>query len=73
MEEHDCKLGEGEREWVHTANKYVDTKHLPMLGKMLKLFDDTSALVGRWVLLALMFGGMTGVLWWVVCKLGVWK
>ena len=67
--EPDCKLNEGEREWVHTAQKYVDSKYLPLAGKMLKMFDDTSTLIGRWVLLALMFGGMAGVMWWFATKI----
>ena len=63
-----CRLSTEEREWVHTAQKYVDTKHLPLAGKMLKMFDDTSTLIGRWVLLALMFGGMAGVMWFIGSK-----
>jgi hypothetical protein len=65
----ECRLNEEEREWVHTASKYVDTRHLPMMGKILKMFDDTSTLIGRWILLALIFGGMTGVLWYFGTKL----
>lgn len=67
--EEDCGLTSMEREWLHTAFKYVDSRHLPMAGKMLKLFDDTSTLIGRWILLALMFGGMAGVLWWIGSKI----
>jgi hypothetical protein len=67
--EEDCKLSSEEREWVHTAATYVDKKNLPLAGKMLQLFDDTSTLIGRYVLLALMFGGMAGVLWWVGSRL----
>ena len=66
--EEECKLNTTEREWVHTANKYIDSKHLPLAGKMLNMFDDTSTLIGRGILLALMFGGMAGVLWWVGAK-----
>jgi hypothetical protein len=58
-------LTEQEKEWVETASKYVDTKHLPLAGKLLKTFEDTSTIIGRAILLALMFGGMAGVLWWV--------
>ena len=58
-----------EREWVHTASKYIDSKHLPLAGKMLKMFDETSTLIGRGILLALMFGGMAGILWWVGSKM----
>ena len=67
-----CRLDEKEREWVHTATKYVDSRHLPLAGKMLKMFDETSTLIGRWVLLALMFGGMAGVLWYIGAKLSRW-
>ncbi len=65
----DCKLDAKEREWLHTANKYIDSKFLPLAGKLLKLFDETSTLIGRGILLALMFGGMAGLLWWVAVKL----
>ena len=65
----ECRLSSDEREWVHTAHKYVDSKHLPLAGKMLRLFDDTSTLLGRWVLLSLMFGGMAGVLWYFGSKI----
>ena len=68
-----CRLDEKEREWVHTAQKYVDSKHLPMAGKMLRLFDDTSTIIGRWILLALMFGGMAGIMWYIAVKLGLGK
>jgi hypothetical protein len=68
-EPEDCKLNADEREWVHTACKYVNTKNLPLAGKMLQLFDETSTLIGRWILLALMFGGMAGLLWWVGSRL----
>ena len=64
-----CNFTEEEREWVHTAKKYVDSKHLPLAGKLLKTFDDTSTLIGRWILLSLMFGGMAGVLWYFGSKL----
>lgn len=67
--EDECKLNETEREWVHTASKYIDSKFLPLAGKMLKMFDETSTLIGRGILLALMFGGMAGLLWWVGSKL----
>ena len=65
----DCNLSEEEREWLHTAIKYVSSKHLLLAGKMLKMFDDTSTLIGRWILLSLMFGGMAGVLWYFGSKL----
>mgnify|MGYP003145778761 FL=1 len=41
-----------EKEWLETATKYVSSKHLPVLGKMLKIVDDVSLTVGR----ALFFG-----------------
>lgn len=31
-----CKLKKEEREFVHVANRYVDTKDLPLLGDMLR-------------------------------------
>jgi len=58
-----CRLDAFEREWVHTANKYIDTRHLPMLGKMLKTFDDVSSAIGRWILFAVLFGGVLLLMW----------
>ena len=65
----DCQLTSDERQWIHTARTYVDLKHLPLAGKMLRMFDDTSTLIGRWILLSLMFGGMAGLLWYFGSKL----
>ena len=62
-------LSDQQKEWVETASKYVDTKHLPLAGKLLKTFEDTSTIIGRGILLALMFGGMAGVLWWIGSKM----
>lgn len=36
-----------EKEWLETATKYVSSKHLPVLGKMLKIVDDVSVTIGR--------------------------
>ena len=65
----DCIVTDEQRDWLSDATKHVPAKHLPLAGKMLKMFDDTSTLIGRYVLLALMFGGMAGVLWVVGSKL----
>lgn len=61
----ECNISDEQRDWVSDAQKHVPAKYLPLAGKMLKMFDDTSTLIGRWVLLALMFGGMAGVLWFI--------
>jgi|TARA_Y100000289_G_C3788447_1_gene82804 hypothetical protein len=36
-----------EKEWVETASKYIDSKHLPILGQILKIVDTTSLMIGR--------------------------
>ena len=43
----DGNLSIKEKEWLETATKYVSSKHLPVLGKMLKIVDDVSLTVGR--------------------------
>lgn len=63
-----CKLTVEEREWVHTARKYIDSKHLPALGKFLKAFEDTSYAIGRAVLMAIIVGGASLLLWWIIVK-----
>lgn len=36
-----------EKEWLETATKYVSSKHLPILGKVLQIVDGVSLAVGR--------------------------
>ena len=36
-----------EKEWLETATKYVNSKHLPVLGKVLQIVDGVSLAVGR--------------------------
>ena len=36
-----------EKEWLETATKYVNSKHLPLLGKVLQIVDGVSLAVGR--------------------------
>lgn len=65
----ECRLSEEEREWLHTARKYIDSRHLPTLGKLLRLFDDASYTVGKAVLTAILVGGGSLLLWWTVIKI----
>ena len=55
-------LNEEEREWVHTAAKYIPSKRLPQLGRLLKTFDDASMIVGRGVLIMVLLGGILGAI-----------
>jgi hypothetical protein len=64
-----CRFTEDEREWLHTACKYVDSKHLPTLGKILKAFEDTSYMIGKAVLMAIIVGGGSLLLWWTIIKI----
>ena len=36
MPKQDGELTAKEKEWLETANKYISSKHLPVLGKVLK-------------------------------------
>jgi|TARA_A100001391_G_C5065506_1_gene277068 hypothetical protein len=58
MTKKDGDLSVKEKEWLETATKYVSSKHLPVLGKMLKIVDDVSLTVGR----ALFFGMIVATL-----------
>ena len=58
MTKKDGDLSIKEKEWLETATKYVSSKHLPVLGKMLKIVDDVSLTVGR----ALFFGMIVATL-----------
>ena len=53
MTKQDGNLSVKEKEWLETAAKYVSSKHLPVLGKMLKIVDDVSLTVGRALLFAM--------------------
>ena len=58
MTKKDGDLSIKEKEWLETATKYVSSKHLPVLGKLLKIVDDVSLTVGR----ALFFGMIVATL-----------
>ena len=58
MTKQDGNLNVKEKEWLEPATKYVSSKHLPVLGKMLKIVDDVSLTVGR----ALFFGMIVATL-----------
>ena len=58
MTKKDGDLSIKEKEWLETATKYVSSKHLPVLGKMLKIVYDVSLTVGR----ALFFGMIVATL-----------
>ena len=45
MTKQDGNLNLKEKEWLETATKYVSSKHLPVLGKILKVVDDMSTIL----------------------------
>ena len=47
MPKQDGQLTVKEKEWLETATKYVNSKHLPLLGKVLQIVDGVSLAVGR--------------------------
>lgn len=47
-----------EKEWVSTASKYIDSKHLPVLGQILKIVDTTSLMIGRALFVAIVLAGV---------------
>tara|TARA_R100001086_G_scaffold209772_3_gene125579 strand:+ start:744 stop:935 length:192 start_codon:yes stop_codon:yes gene_type:complete len=47
-----------EKEWLHTATKYINSKHLPWLGKVLKIVDDTSLFIGRLIFFGLILAAL---------------
>ena len=54
----DGSFSEKEKEWVSTATKYISSKHLPILGRVLKIVDDVSLLVGRVLFIAIIVGAL---------------
>jgi hypothetical protein len=47
-----------EKEWVETASKYIDSKHLPILGQVLKIVDTTSLMIGRTLFVGIVLAGI---------------
>lgn len=47
-----------EKEWVETASKYIESKHLPVLGQILRIVDTTSLMIGRALFVAIVLAGI---------------
>lgn len=47
-----------EKEWLETATKYISSKHLPILGQILKVVDTTSLMIGRALFIAVVLAGI---------------
>lgn len=54
----DGDFSQKEKEWVSTASKYIDSRHLPVLGQILKVVDSTSLFVGRAVFIGIVLAGI---------------
>ena len=55
------KITDKEKEWLETANKYISSKHLPWLGKMLKIVDETSLLIGRTIFFGIILAALAAI------------
>lgn len=56
-------LTDKEREWLHTASKYINSKHLPWLGKCLKVVDDVSIAIGRALFFGIILAALAALGW----------
>lgn len=63
MPKQDGELTAKEKEWLETANKYISSKHLPVLGKVLKVVDEMSLLIGRAIFIGIILAGLTALGW----------
>jgi hypothetical protein len=54
----DRDFSQKEKEWVATASKYIDSRHLPVLGQILKVVDSTSLFVGRAIFISIVLAGI---------------
>ena len=54
----DGDFSQKEKEWVSTASKYIDSRHLPVLGQILKVVDSTSLFVGRALFIGVVLAGI---------------
>ena len=57
----DGDFSQKEKEWVATASKYIDSRHLPVLGQILKVVDSTSLFVGRALFIGIVLAGLTEI------------
>ena len=63
MPKQDGQLTVKEKEWIETANKYISSKHLPVLGKILKVVDDMSLLIGRAIFIGILLAALAALGW----------
>lgn len=54
----DGSFSKKEKEWIVTASKYIDSKHLPVLGQILKVVDTTSLIIGRALFIGIVLAGI---------------
>ena len=54
----DGSFSQKEKEWVSTASKYIDSRHLPVLGQILKIVDTTSLMIGRALFIGIVLAGI---------------
>jgi len=54
----DGDFSQKEKEWVSTASKYIDSRHLPVLGQILKVVDTTSLMIGRALFIGIVLAGI---------------
>jgi hypothetical protein len=54
----DGDFSQKEKEWVSTASKYIDSRHLPVLGQILKVVDTTSLMIGRALFVGIVLAGI---------------
>ncbi len=46
------------KEWVENASKYIESKHVPILGQILRIVDTTSLMIGRALFVAIVLAGV---------------
>ena len=56
-------LTDKEKEWVETACKYINSKHLPWLGRCLKIVDDVSIAIGRALFFGIIIAALAALGW----------
>jgi hypothetical protein len=56
-------LTDKEKEWLETASKYINSKHLPWLGRCLKIVDDVSIAIGRALFFGIIIAALAALGW----------
>lgn len=69
----ESRFSDEEAEWLHTANKYIPSKLLPMAGRMVSMCNETAYSVGKAVIKFMFIASGGGIVLFIMHKAGLLK